>query len=325
MIRGKGNPPEARPVRVVHIASRLSRQSEQVILNLATCPIDSSQREDMIKIVTDTTAALSQAYCAQHEIELVPQIIRFGEETYLEGVEMDEPEFLHRLKTTATLPATAAPAPGLFEAAYRQATEQGQPVLSIHPSSEVSGTVAAANAARGLYPEGDIRVIDLRTIAGCLGEAVKLAVEWRAAGLAANEIEAQLMALIPRSRTYFLVATLEYLQRNGRIGGAARLVGSVLQIKPILQLSNGRVEPLDKVRTHHKALDRLKDLVVAECPHTPVARLSVMHADAEAEADRLRGELRELSGIADIPLYSLGPAITTHTGPGTLAVGFFTR
>jgi len=277
----------------------------------------------MIKIVTDTTAELSRDYCRAHEIEVIPQIIRFGEETFLEGEEMDEPEFLRRLKASSTLPGTAAPAPGMFDTTYRNAAEHGYPILSIHPSREVSGTVAAANVARSLYPNADIRVIDTRTIAGCLGEAVKLAVAWRDAGLTADEIEARLTALIPRSRTYFLVATLEYLQRNGRIGGASRLIGSMLQIKPILQLSDGRVEPLDKVRTYQKALEHLKELVVAECPRSPYARLSVMHADVEADANKLRDELRAALGIAEIPLYPIGPAITTHAGPGVLAVGFF--
>lgn len=277
----------------------------------------------MIKIVTDTTAELSYDYCRAHEINVIPQIIRFGEETFLESVEMDEAEFLRRLKSSSTLPGTAAPAPGLFDDAYRKAAEHDYPILSIHPSSDVSGTVASANVARGLYPNADIRVIDMRTIAGCLGESVKLAVEWRAAGLTVDEIEARLKALIPRSRTYFLVATLEYLQRNGRIGGASRLIGSVLQIKPLLQLSEGHVEPLDKVRTHQKALERLKELVVAECPHSPDARLSVMHADVAADAAKLRDDLRAVLGIQEIPIYPIGPAITTHGGPGILAVGFF--
>jgi DegV family protein with EDD domain len=277
----------------------------------------------MIKIVTDTTSVLSRAYYQQHDIEVVPQIIRFGEETFLEGVELEEPAFLQRLKSAAQLPATAAPAPGLFDDVYRRAAEQGNPVLSIHPSTDVSGTVASASVARNLYPNADIRVIDMRTIAGCLGEAVKLAVEWRAAGRTIDQIEAELRSLMARSRTYFLVATLEYLRRNGRIGGASNLIGSVLQIKPILQLSNGRVEPLDKVRTHQKALERLKELIVAECPRTAEARLSVMHADALDEANRLRAELGAALNIPEIPLYSVGPAITTHAGPGVLAVGFF--
>ena len=277
----------------------------------------------MIKIVTDTTAVLSREYCRQHDIEVVPQIIRFGEETFLEGVELDEPTFLQRLKSSAQLPATAAPAPGSFDNTYRQAAEKGQAILSIHPSTDVSGTVASASVARKLYANADIRVIDMRTVAGCLGEAVKLAVEWRDAGQSIDQIEADLKNLIPRSRTYFLVATLEYLRRNGRIGGASSLIGSVLQIKPILQISSGRVEPLDKVRTHQKALERLKELILTECPRTPEARLSVMHADAVEDANRLRADLSATLDIRDIPLYSVGPAITTHAGPGTLAVGFF--
>ncbi|CAG0933962.1 Protein DegV [Thermoflexales bacterium] len=277
----------------------------------------------MIKIVTDTTAALSREYCQQRDIHVVPQIIRFGEETFLEGLEMDEPKFLERLRAAAQLPATAAPAPGLFDETYRPSAERGESILSIHPSTEVSGTVASATVARNLYAHADIRVIDMRTIAGCLGEAVKQAADWRDAGRSADEIEADLRSLIPRSRTYFLVATLEYLRRNGRIGGASSLIGSVLQIKPILQLSNGRVEPLDKVRTYQKALERLKDLIMGECPRSPAARLSVMHADVAEDANRLRVELGAALGITDIPIYSLGPAITTHVGPGTLAVGFF--
>ena len=278
----------------------------------------------MIKIVTDTTSALSREYCQQHDIDVVPQIIRFGEETFLEGVEIDEPAFLQRLKTSAHLPATAAPAPGLFDEAYRRAAERGYPVLSLHPSSEVSATVVSAAVARDLYANADIRVIDTRTVAGCLGEAIKQAVEWRDAGRSIDQIEADLCSLIPRSRTYFLVATLEYLRRNGRIGGASSLIGSVLQIKPILQLSNGHVEPLDKVRTHQKALEHLKELILAECPRTPEARLNVMHADAESDAEQLRAELSAALGIKDIPMYSVGPAITTHGGPGTLGAGFFT-
>jgi len=278
----------------------------------------------MIRLVTDTTAVLSREYCEQHDVVLIPQIIRFGNESYLEGVEMDEPEFLRRLVSSPVLPATAAPSPGLFDETFKRAAEAGDTVIAIHPSSDVSGTVPSAFTAKSLYPEADIRILDMRTVGGCLAESVKLAVEWRDAGLSADEIVSQLQALIPRARTFFVVATLEYLHKNGRIGGAARLIGSMLQIKPILQLVDGHVEPFDKVRTHHKALERLKELVIAECPRSAEARLSVMHADAPTEANQLRDDLCKALDVCDIPLYSVGPAITTHAGPGTLAVGFFT-
>jgi len=278
----------------------------------------------MIRLVTDTTAVLSREYCEQHGVVLIPQIIRFGDESYLESVEMDEPEFLRRLVSSPVLPATAAPSPGLFDGTFKRASETGDTVIAIHPSSDVSGTVPSAFTAKSMYPEADIRILDMRTVGGCLAESVKLAVEWRDAGLSADEIVSQLQALIPRARTFFVVATLEYLHKNGRIGGAAKLIGSMLQIKPILQLADGHVEPFDKVRTHHKALERLKELVIAECPRSAEARLSVMHADAPTEANQLRDDLCKALDVCDIPLYSVGPAITTHAGPGTLAVGFFT-
>ena len=278
----------------------------------------------MIRLVTDTTAVLSREYCEQHGVVLIPQIIRFGDESYLESVEMDEPEFLRRLVSSPVLPATAAPSPGLFDGTFKRASETGDTVIAIHPSSDVSGTVPSAFTAKSMYPGADIRILDMRTVGGCLAESVKLAVEWRDAGLSADEIVSQLQALIPRARTFFVVATLEYLHKNGRIGGAAKLIGSMLQIKPILQLADGHVEPFDKVRTHHKALERLKELVIAECPRSAEARLSVMHADAPTEANQLRDDLCKALDVCDIPLYSVGPAITTHAGPGTLAVGFFT-
>jgi DegV family protein with EDD domain len=278
----------------------------------------------MIQLVTDTTAVLSREYCEQHGVVLIPQIIRFGNESYLESVEMDEPEFLRRLVSSPVLPATAAPSPGLFDGTFKLASETGDTVIAIHPSSDVSGTVPSAFTAKSMYPGADIRILDMRTVGGCLAESVKLAVEWRDAGVSADDIVSRLQALIPRARTFFVVATLEYLHKNGRIGGAAKLIGSMLQIKPILQLADGHVEPFDKVRTHHKALERLKELVIAECPRSAEARLSVMHADAPSEANQLRDDLCKALAVCEIPLYSVGPAITTHAGPGTLAVGFFT-
>ena len=277
----------------------------------------------MIRIVTDTTAVLPREIVERHGIVVVPQVIRFGNDSFLEGVELDEPEFLRRLVASPTLPGTAAPPPGLFDDTYRGAAESGDTVLSIHPSRDMSGTVASAYTARSWYPQADIRIVDTRTVAGCLSAMVQQAAEWAAIGVSADEIVRRLEALIPRARTYFLVATLEYLQKNGRIGGAARLVGSMLQIKPILNVVDGHIEALDRVRTHHKALERLKELVRAECPRSAEAHLCVMHADAPTEANRLRDDLCAELGVCDIPLYSVGPAITTNAGPGTLAVGFF--
>ena len=276
-----------------------------------------------VRIVTDTTASLPPAFAAAHGLEVVPQVVLFGDESFLEEKELAYGEFIRRLKASADLPKTAAPPPGLMVEAYERQLAQAPTVLSIHPSIDVSGTVRSAETAKGSFPGADIRILDTRTIGGNLATMVRLAVEWAESGVEADEIMARLRALIPRSRTYFLVATLEYLQKGGRIGGASALIGSVLQIKPILELRNGRTEPFEKIRTHNHALERLKDLVAEHCPHSPEAQVCVMHADDLERAERLAGDLKACLGITDIPLYLLGASITTHAGPGTLAVGFF--
>jgi fatty acid kinase fatty acid binding subunit len=277
-----------------------------------------------IRIVTDTTAVLSPEYLAAHHVENVPQIILFGEESFQEDYELSYSEFVRRLRASPQLPKTAAPPPGLLVEAYRRQLAEAQTVISIHPSTEVSGTVRSAITAKEeAFPNADIRILDTRTIGSNLATLVMLAVEWAESGAQADEIMSRLQAMIPRGHIYFLVATLEYLQKGGRIGGAAALVGSVLQIKPILQLKDGRVEPLEKIRTHSHALERLKELVVEQCPRSPDAHLSVMNADEPKAAQRLADELKSTFGFAHVPIYNVGASITTHGGPGILAVGFF--
>jgi DegV family protein with EDD domain len=277
-----------------------------------------------VRIVTDTTATLAPDYAAAHSIEVVPQVVRFGEEAYLEEVELSYGEFIRRLKASAQLPKTSAPPPGEFVKVYTRLLARAQTILSIHPSLDVSATVQAALTAKAeACPDADVRVLDTRTIAGNLATMVMLAVEWAESGVGADEIVSRLQAMIPRGRIYFLVATLEFLQKGGRIGGASALIGSALQIKPILEITNGRVEALEKVRTRHRAYERLKELVIDQCPRSPEAHLCVMHADDLDEAQRLAADLRSALGLEHVPIYSVGAAITTHAGPGTLAVGFF--
>lgn len=277
-----------------------------------------------IRIVTDTTASLPAGFAAAHQIEVVPQVVTFGGQSFKEEVELSTAEFLRRLAAGPGLPQTAAPEPGAFVAAYRRQLAEADTLLSLHPSSEISGTVRSAQTAfQADFPGADIRILDTRTVAGNLGTLVQAAAARAAAGATADAILAHLQTLLPRARTYFLVATLEYLKRGGRIGGAQALLGGVLQIKPILELRAGRVEPLERVRTHQRALERLKELVQLHCPHAADAHLCVMHAEVEVEARQLAADLGAALGLAEVPVYPVGAAITTHAGPGTLGVGFF--
>ena len=144
------------------------------------------------------------------------------------------------------------------------------------------------------------------------------------AGQSADAIETRLRAMIPRGRIFFLVATLEYMARGGRIGGAAALLGGVLQVKPILTLRDGKIDVLEKERTLKRAVARLKELVVEQYPRQSPGYLSVMHAGVPEQGQQLADDLGAQLGLTDIPIYDVPPAIVTHAGPGILGVGFFT-
>ncbi len=277
----------------------------------------------MIHIVTDTTSGLPAALARQYDIPVIPQVIMFGDQSYLEGVEIDHAAFLSRLRTSKTLPKTAAPPPGLFVDVFRARARPGDTVLCIHPSAELSGTVRSALTAAADFPGLDIRVVDTRTIASPLAALALVAARWAAQGEDADTIMAGLQAMIPRSHVYFLVDTLEYLQKGGRIGGAAALIGSVLQVKPILELREGRVEPLERERTQRKALARLKELALAGAARGPESHLGVLHAGAPDAAQSLADDLGRQLAVPDVMIMELTPAIVTHAGPGVLGVGFF--
>jgi DegV family protein with EDD domain len=256
-------------------------------------------------------------------IPVIPQVIIFGKDSYLEGEEIDNAAFMARLVSSAELPKTAAPPPELFAQEFRRLVPTGEPILCIHPSAEVSGTVRAAMVAKADFPDADIRVIDTRIIASPMATMVTLAARWAAAGESADAIEARLQDMIARCRVYFLVATLEYLAKGGRIGGAAALLGGVLQIKPILTVRDGKVDTFDKERTHRRAVARLKQVVLEQCPRGNGGYMSVMHAAVPDQAQALAGELAAALGASAVPILDVPPAIVTHGGPGILGVGFF--
>jgi len=280
----------------------------------------------MIKVVTDTTAGLDLDWVRQHHVPYIPQVIYFGEQSFLEIEEISQAEFLRRLKASSSLPRTAAPPPGLFIKAFQELEADKNTILCIHPSAEVSGTVRSAQLAKEeAFPNADIRIIDTRTIGAQLRLMVMKAVEWAEAGVDADTIVARLADMTRRTRTYFMVATLEYLQRGGRIGGAAAIVGQLLQIKPILMLRDGRVEALARERTLKRATQRLCELVLEEvgCDMSPCVQ--VMHAEAPERAQELAGYFKERLGRQDVEVIDLVPAIITHAGPGVVGAGFLAK
>lgn len=277
----------------------------------------------MTKIVGDTTSGLPLDRAAWLGIPIVPQLVMFGEETYRDDTEMDSIQFLEKLKKSSALPKTAAPPPSLYYPIFEAAAKNNEPVIVIAPTGTMSGTVRSAETAKADFPNVDIRIIDTKSIAGSLGSMLLAAQEMVQKCKSADEIEAAIRAMIPLSRTYFVVDTLEYLQKGGRIGAAKALLGELLQMKPILQIKDGQAAPYEQARTKKRATARLIDVVCEQAAGNPNPRVCVMHIDAEDEAEAVCQELSRRLNLKNIPVYLLPPAIITHAGPKALAVGFF--
>ncbi len=284
----------------------------------------------MVRIVGDTTAGLPAAVVERCGITVIPQIINVDDVSYLEGVEIDYETFLEKLESSADLPKTAAPPPELFLKAFQRLVPLGEPIICILPSAKVSGTVRSATVALNTLQEqglnkADIRIVDTQVIASPVATLLRLASEWASAGVSADTIEARLREMSARCKIYFLVDTLKYLAKGGRIGGAAALLGSVLQVKPVLTFTNGEIDLLEKVRTHRRALSHMQELVLRQIAAGEDGHLTVMHSAAPEEAAVLADELRCKLGLDEVTVYAVPPAVVTHGGPGILGVGFFAK
>ncbi len=266
-----------------------------------------------VRIVTDSSADLSADEVAQLGVEVVPLSIRFGDEEYTDGVDLSVAQFYEKLATASTLPETAAPAPGAFEAAFRRQQEAGaDAVVCINLSSGLSATIQSAqNAAKAVGDDLDVRVVDSQSITAGLGTQVTVAAEAAAAGASADDIVATVESLAARTHIFGALDTLDNLKKGGRIGGAQALVGSLLSIKPILDISSGTVEEAGKARTRRKALEWLRDKVFAE---PTVEHLCVAHSNAP-DVDDMLALLAPRYSADQIRVTTIGPTIGTHGGP----------
>jgi DegV family protein with EDD domain len=196
-------------------------------------------------------------------------------------------------------------------------------VIVVAPTGKASGTIRSAQTAAMDFPNLDIRLVDTQTISCNLGSLVLVADEMAKAGKTTNEIVARLNEMIPCGQLYFVVDTLEYLAKGGRIGGAKKLLAELLEIKPILQIKSGQVEPFEQQRTKKRALARLVEVAAEQCRGGEEAHLCVLQVAAEDEAAALVQELKARIPVSHIPVYRLPPAIVVHSGPKALGVGFF--
>lgn len=277
----------------------------------------------MTIIVADTTCGLPYEVLEKRGIPVIPQVVMFGEESYHDDRNFDTTVFLQKLKASPTLPKTAAPEPPLYYPIFEEAKRRGESVVVVAPTGKASGTVRSAQTAAQEFPGLDVRVVDTLTISCNLGSLVLVADDMAKAGASADEVVARLNDMIPRGRLYFLVDTLEYLAKGGRIGGAKKLLAELLEIKPILQVKDGQVESFEQQRTKKRALARLVEVAAEQCKGGDEAHLCVLQVEAEQEAEALVQELKARVPVSDIPVYRLPPAIVVHAGPKAMGVGFF--
>jgi len=277
----------------------------------------------MTIIVADTTCGLPRRLLEERCIPLIPQIVTFGEESYHDDSDLDTATFLSKLKASSSLPKTSAPEPALYYPVFAEARKKGESVIVVAPTSRASGTVRSAETAAQDFPSVDIRVVNTQTVSCNLGSMVLVADDMAKAGKSSDEIVAKLNNMVPRGRLYFVVDTLEYLAKGGRIGGAKKLLAELLEIKPILQVKDGQVESFEQQRTKKRALARLVEVVMESCKGGEEAHLCVLQVEAEKEAQALVEELKSKVPVSHIPVYELPPAIVVHAGPKAMGVGFF--
>jgi DegV family protein with EDD domain len=277
-----------------------------------------------IAVVTDSTTYLPDDLLKKYNISIAPQVLIWGEDTYKDGVDIQSQEFFTRLKTAKVMPTTSQVSIPSFQEIFENLVRQDYEVIALLVSTKLSGTNQSATQARELMEKAGekIHIVDSQSVAMALGfQAMAVA---RAIEDGANLKDA--IALAERSHEYtgvfFAVDTLEFLHRGGRIGGAQRFLGTMLNMKPILAIQDGRVEGIERIRTKSKAQTRVLELVTEKIDGRTPVRLATLHANAEEEAkallDRAASELNPVETV----FTEVSPTVGTHAGPGTVGLAF---
>jgi len=278
-----------------------------------------------IKIVTDSTANLCPEFIEEHAVKIIPLNIHWGEETSKDGVDITPLEFYARLEKSDEIPKTSQPSMQEFLNAYKEIAPTCQGIIAPVISSGISGTFASASSAQAEFSDVPLEVVDTRQTAAGLALVVIACAQAIQAGKSLDEVKAVAEDVSSRVKFYFMVDTLEYLHKGGRIGGGRRFLGSALNIKPILFLDEqGKIGALEQVRTKKKAVARLVELAVQESGGNP-AHIGIIHADALEDAQDFKNQLAQAVHCKFLDIYDLSPVIGVHVGPGTLGMAIYTE
>jgi DegV family protein with EDD domain len=275
-----------------------------------------------VRIVTDSTADMPREQADALGIAVVPLTVFFGEEAYLDGVELDSAGFYRKLAASKDLPRTSQPSPASFQETYLRLIDEGvDAILSVHLSAKLSGTYQSACTARDSLPEDvrhiPIEVVDSQSISVGMSRAILQAAQDARDGLNIGEIKTRLLDQLARTRILAVLDTLEFVRRGGRIGGARAMLGNMLSVKPIISLKDGEVVPVEQPRTRSKAYTRVAEILAAS---GKIEYVAIAEASEEVGLQLAQAIKSAYSG--DLPIYRLGAVLGTHTGPGTAAIAY---
>lgn len=277
-----------------------------------------------VALVTDSTAYIPHELRDQHPITVVPQVVIWENETFEDDVTITPEQFYTRLRTAKVMPSTSQVSVVNMHKAFSSLLEQGYEVLGMFLSAKLSGTFQSAVLGREELASGKekVELIDTETTAMAMGFQVLTVA--RAAQDGASMADCKALAEKARAHTgvYLTVDTLEFLHRGGRIGGAQRFLGTALNLKPILMVDGGRVEPVERVRTRGKALDRVVELVAEKCAGKSPVRIATLHADAEVDAKALLDKVVPLVNPVEKVFAAVSPAVGANAGPGTVGLAY---
>jgi DegV family protein with EDD domain len=277
----------------------------------------------MLRIVTDSTANLPEAVVREHGLSVVPLRLVCADSTYRDGVDITPAQFYRLLASARALPTTSQPPAAEFELAYERILEAGDDALTVTISGKLSGTHDSAAMALRRFSAERVAAFDSGTTAAPLAFMVLVAAAMAESGATAAQVLQALEVMRQKTQVLFVVDTLEYLQKGGRIGGAAALAGSLLRIKPVLTLRDGRVEAWGKVRGGRKALQVALETIAETVGRGPTVRTAIMHAACEDKAREFAEDTVAAIGCPAPDIYEFSPVIGVHVGPGTLGVAAY--
>lgn len=276
-----------------------------------------------IVVVTDSTAYIPEAALGDFDIPVIPLWLIWGDERFRDGVDIDPPTFYGRLPGSKVFPTTSQPSAGEFVEFFQQVGEGAETVVGVFLSSKLSGTVASALAAKIQLPDLDVRVVDSLSTSMGLGFGALAAARAAAAGKSVDEVVAAAENVRDEMCVLFAVDTLEYLHRGGRIGGAKRLLGTALNLKPLLHLENGRIEALASVRTKRKAIARMLNVAEERLGGKKMAEAAVVDVDCPEERAAVAETIKDRFGLPVVYQTQVSPVLGVHAGPGTVGVCFY--